>query len=757
MNASRPLYAVLVLQLLVASPAHAAERVERARYVMGTTLSLTLEGEDASALQRAADAAFEEVARLEGLFSNWRSDSEVSRLNARAGGGPVDVSADLASVLGESARWAERTGGAFDPVVEPLVSAYDLRGEGRWPSESELARAVGASGAERLAVEEGARRVSLAPGAGVELGGIGKGYALDRAAEVLRAAGVRVALLDFGGQVSALGAPAGESGWTVGLAHPSDRERASVRLVIRDVSVATSAQSERGLAVEGTSLGHVLDPRTGRPAAAWGAASAVATRATDADAASTALLVLGPEAGSRWIAENREVAALFQEGASPGAAPRVLVAGSHPGLLLAQAEAPPAGGAADTPSNEELARRIDILSEELEDMKQGEAAPPTVSRYGLAPAASRVYTVRRGPSIAGYGEAAYTNYASTNQAGAPSTNRDQADYLRLVTYLGYRFSDKVLFNSELEVEHASTSKGGEVSVEFGYLDFLFDRAINARAGMVLLPVGWVNELHEPPTFLGVSRPETERVVLPSTWRGNGAGVFGEFGTGFSYRAYVVEGLRSVASSSAGVSGFTSSDGIRGGRQNGARSLVENWAGAARLDWAHTTGAALGASLVSGGSAQGDTIPGGQRFTARTTSWDVHAEYRAHGAWLRALYAVTTVDEADKVNLANGYTGTSSVGSRMFGWYANAGYDVLRLLRSGTEMSLYPFVQVEQVDTQDEVPSGYAAAPRNARSIVTGGLSFYANAQVALKADYQWRSNDADTEVNRLQVAVTYLF
>lgn len=750
------LVAALVALVLLPSASLATPlRVERARHLMGTTLSLTLEGEDEAALQDAADAAFQEVDRLERLLSNWREDSEVSRLNASAGEAPQTLSPELAELLETSLAWAARTDGAFDPAVEPLVDAYDLRGAGRWPSEAEQASALAASGSEHVRLDTAVPAAAVAPGAGVDLGGIGKGYALDRAGAVLRERGIECALLNFGGQVLALGAPQGEAGWTVPLASADARDRASVRLLLRDASASTSSQTERALQVGGRPLGHVLDPRTGRPVEDWGSATAVATRAVDADAASTALLVMGPEAGSRWIASQAECAALFQSRAVSGSG--IVMAGGHAGLLAAAAETETGSAAAsDAPSNEELARRIDVLAAEMEDRSQEEVAQPTTSKYGLAPAASRVYSVRRGPSIAGYGEGVFIHHASTDESGAAVTNKDQFDWLRLVTYLGYKFSDDLLFNSEIEFEHASTGKGGEVSVEFAYLDFLLQSAINARAGMLLMPVGWLNELHEPPVFLGVSRPETEQVVLPTTWRGNGAGVFGEPGSGFSYRAYVVEGLRAVRDTVAGFPGYSASSGIRNGRQSGARSLVEDWAGTARLDWSHTAGLTLGASVVSGGSAQGYTS-GGAEFSARTTSWDAHGEYRAHGAWLRALYAETSVDEADLLNQASGLAGNNSVGSKMYGWYAVAGYDVLRLLAKGSELSLYPYLQYEEVDTQKEVPSGYARAARNEREFVTFGASFYPHSQVALKADYQWRSNGAATEVDRLQMAVTYLF
>src|SRR5690606_5504586 len=117
---------------------------------------------------------------------------------------------------------------------------------------------------------------------------------------------------------------------------------------------------------------------------------------------------------------------------------------------------------------------------------------------------------------------------------------------------------------EIEFEHASTGQGGEVSVEFAYLDYLATPHLGVRAGMVLVPMGFVNELHEPTTFLGTTRPLTESTIIPTTWRENGAGVFGDIGD-FSYRAYVINGLDAVGGGSSRAGGFSAA-GLRGGRQ-----------------------------------------------------------------------------------------------------------------------------------------------------------------------------------------------
>ncbi|UCE03116.1 MAG: hypothetical protein JSW67_02670, partial [Candidatus Latescibacterota bacterium] len=143
----------------------------------------------------------------------------------------------------------------------------------------------------------------------------------------------------------------------------------------------------------------------------------------------------------------------------------------------------PAMAQEEAPSNEELARRIEALAEELDDLKLGEVASAPESRFGLGPSASKVYGVERGMSLGGYGEMVYQDFAAQRQDDMPSHKSAQIDYLRQVLYVGYKFDDHVVFNSEIEIEHASTSKGGSVSLEFATLDFFLHTAFNARIGM----------------------------------------------------------------------------------------------------------------------------------------------------------------------------------------------------------------------------------------------------------------------------------
>lgn len=408
-----------------------------------------------------------------------------------------------------------------------------------------------------------------------------------------------------------------------------------------------------------------------------------------------------------------------------------------------------AAGTADARLSE-LERRIDLLAAEVEKSRTGGASDekPLQPVPGFAPAAAKVYGTARGVSIGGYGEANYQNFAAEDQSGQPTGALDRADFLRAVLYVGYKFDDRILFNSELEVEHATTGEGdeekGEVSIELAYLEFKAWKTGGLRAGMLLVPLGFVNELHEPPVFDGVRRPDVERLIIPTTWHEVGLGAFGENGP-LQWRAYVVPGL-----DSAGFEG----EGLREGRQQGSESLAQDLAFTGRLDYAGLPGLLLGASVFTGNSGQGAELDG-QALRGRVTIYDVHAQYQRRGLQLRGLYARTSVDETALINARNGLAADESVGERQWGGYLEAAYDLLG--GKGSRWSVTPFVRYEALDTQDRVPAGAERDPGNDTTVWTAGIGVKPLPQVVLKADYQWLSNGAKTGRNQLNLGLGYLF
>jgi len=347
----------------------------------------------------------------------------------------------------------------------------------------------------------------------------------------------------------------------------------------------------------------------------------------------------------------------------------------------------------------------------------------------------------------------YENFSSTRQDGTASGKKDQIDFLRAVVYVGYKFNDRILFNSEIEFEHASTSNAGSVAVEFAYLDFRITPWLGARGGLLLIPMGYLNELHEPPIYLGTERPETERRIIPTTWRENGLGIFGE-AEGFSYRAYVVNGFDAVGGGSSNADGFDAT-GLRGGRQKGSKALIENVAGVGRIDYIGTLGLNVGTSLYYGHSGQGNLDTSGQPIAAPTFIWEAHAQYRARGWWVRGLYALSTVGDVPELNAASGFTGAESIGERLTGWYLEAGYDVLHSVR--TENQLFPYLRYERINTQASVPSGFAANPATDRTITTVGAMWKPIINIAVKADYQIQENEAHTGINQFNLSLGFLF
>jgi hypothetical protein len=379
---------------------------------------------------------------------------------------------------------------------------------------------------------------------------------------------------------------------------------------------------------------------------------------------------------------------------------------------------------------ESLDRKTNVLAEEVEKIRTEMFIPEDIeykSAYGLGPAASKVYQVGKGLSIGGYGE---FNYQSiVDDVGS---SNDNADYERLVLYTGYKFTDSILFNSEIEFEHSSTDKGGSVSVEFAALDFFIDPMANIRAGMVLMPMGFINQIHEPPFFFGNNRPEVERTIIPSTWREIGAGLFGELLPGLTYTTYVVNGMD--------AKGFGSS-GIRGARQKGSKARAEDLAFVGRMDYApaQLPGVTFGASAYLGNSGQDQTFAG-QNVDAFTQLYEGHVEVKYRGLEFRALGSWGHIDDAAVLSA----DATEVVGEENYGWYTEVGYDIMPHLMPESAQYLAPFFRYEQMDTVASAPTGWADDLSKDRRIFQVGLQYKPIPNVVVKADYRnWDSEAGD--------------
>ena len=420
-------------------------------------------------------------------------------------------------------------------------------------------------------------------------------------------------------------------------------------------------------------------------------------------------------------------------------------AGPDPGPDASTSADPAAGqGAAQL---DELRRRVDVLAAELEQLRSGETTETVAisderrRSLGLGPSAAATYRrANQGISFAGYGEMLLENYDSTNESGATGAPTTRLDFLRAVLYAGYRFNDKFLFNSEIEIEH-----GNEIFVEFAYVDYLASDYLTLRGGLLLIPLGLVNEFHEPNVFLGAKRPETEQRIIPSTWRENGAGVLGSVGM-FQYRAFVTNGFNG--------SGFTSA-GLRGGRQRGIQTRAANLAFSGRLDVAPTPGVTAGVGFYNGGSGQELVVLDGDRLDVGTRVVEVHGQAQLRGLDLRALFAQASLDEAAEATVALRLPVTAPLARTMQGGYVQAGYNVLSQI--DTRLAATPYIRFEAVDTQHRVPTGFTRDLSRDGTIRTFGLDFKPIPNIVIKTEYQWLSNEAGSGRNQFNVNLGYSF
>ena len=401
----------------------------------------------------------------------------------------------------------------------------------------------------------------------------------------------------------------------------------------------------------------------------------------------------------------------------------------------------------------QLRARLGVLTEEVQRLKEKLELPDEeklVSVWGLGPAASRVYRTRRGLSLGGYGEMHLELKAKDKRDGK---DFNTGDMLRYVQYIGYKFTDKLLINVELEFEHANTGsnyagKGGEVSVEFATLEYLAHPMLNLRAGVLLVPIGFVNELHEPPFFHGNLRPLVESAIIPSTWRELGVGAWGQLFEGLRYKLYGLTGLNGLK---FGESGW------RGGRQKGGRPIAEDFAGVLNLTYDMQSLLQLGVSVFYGGADHSRLASGGN---ANTLMVEGHAQLRYAGLELRLLGSYAALIGARDLSLAvypdsgdPAAPETRLLGSSMYGWYGEIAYDIWpRLFAS--KRYLAPYFRFEMLDSQASIPE-IAGRTKNAASkmrVIEAGLTFKPHPQVALKLSYR----DTDDESSSSPVDSLFL-
>lgn len=277
----------LFLSAAMAAPRTELLRLEKSADAMGSTYTIELYGYDRIRMEAAADAAFDEVRQLDDLLSNYKPDSEWSEVNRRAAAGPMKISPELFRVLSACAGYSRESEGAFDITVGPLMKVWGFyKGSGHLPHRAEVQAAMTKVGYRHMHLDPAAQTVWFdRPGVEIDPGGIGKGYAVDRMVEILRKNGIQTALVaGSGSSIYGMGAPPDEPrGWRVDIKNPWDTRKSAAEVFLKDMSMSTSGSYEKFFRAEGRIYAHIMDPRTGYPAAGSVSVSVIAPRTLDSE------------------------------------------------------------------------------------------------------------------------------------------------------------------------------------------------------------------------------------------------------------------------------------------------------------------------------------------------------------------------------------------------------------------------------------------------------------------------------------------
>ncbi|APW62817.1 FAD:protein FMN transferase [Paludisphaera borealis] len=307
---------VLVLALVLVGSGSAGE-LERFEFIethMGSSFKILLYSTDPATARRASRAAFDRIARLDAILSDYQVDSELSRLGVKAGGPAVAVGPELFDVLEKCKFYYEKTGGVLDPTIAPVGRLWRraIR-ERKLPDPQKLAEARELVGADKMILDPVAKTVRLTkPGMKLDVGGIAKGIASQQAIDVLRAEGIDRALVGGAGDIVFSGPPPGADGWTIGVATltPNTTEP-EIYLALHDGAISTSGDAERYVVIDGRRYSHIINPVTGQAVEDRASVTVFALDGTTADALETSVYLLGPEKGLKLIDDTPGAAAIF--------------------------------------------------------------------------------------------------------------------------------------------------------------------------------------------------------------------------------------------------------------------------------------------------------------------------------------------------------------------------------------------------------------------------------------------------------------
>jgi hypothetical protein len=362
-------------------------------------------------------------------------------------------------------------------------------------------------------------------------------------------------------------------------------------------------------------------------------------------------------------------------------------------------------------------------------------AEPDQSYNGMGAAASKVYYSQSPFSIGGYGEMYYAK---------PEGKDDFADVYRFITYFGYKFTDNVILNAEIEFEHgANSADGGEVVIEFMYLDFLWTEEFNGRIGHVLVPMGLINLRHEPTLFNTVQRQEVEKYLIPSTWHENGALAHGRFANvGIEYTAGMINALNlNNIDTSEAKKGW-----IRDGRLGAGKQASFDPAFVGRIDYTGVNGLVLGASVYYGGGSNLKNEPAENVSGLTTTMFDIHGIYEKGPFSANALYTQTNLDGAENIS--------SEAVQKGSGFYVNAAYNIGTLV--GIDYKLPVFAQYQNFNPVQSTVNGLNEE-KYKTDITTIGLNFFPADQAVLKVDYAFKNVATNDKENIFSLGLGFIF
>lgn len=346
-----------------------------------------------------------------------------------------------------------------------------------------------------------------------------------------------------------------------------------------------------------------------------------------------------------------------------------------------------------------------------------------------------------GLTIGAYGEIVYNQVEQANGV---------LDVHRLVVFLGYRFDDRTQFVSEIEVEHVE-----EIFVEQAFVNYNVANNVSLRGGLMLVPMGLINEYHEPTTFNGVERPTVDNVIVPTTWRELGVGVSGKLNDiSLGYQVYVFNGFKStIADGEGGVSGVLKGDkGLRGGRQKGIKSTVDSPTFSAKLDYYGISGLRLGFAGYFGKTQATDEIEDLEGANIGISMLGLDARYVYQRFTARGQFIHASLSDTDKYNSLTG----RDLGSALQGWYVEGAYN---LLPTNKKQRLYAFARYEKYDTHASTAGTLQKNGAYDRTDLTTGLTYHIAPGVAIKGDYQFRSNaiNGSDVKNRLNLGIGVWF